>query len=120
MAPTTGTLISGKTSVGMREIVTAPSTNIRRAETTKVYGRRSASRTIHIAEREVLLYRASPAVPRAQAGDLLGRKASPFADGKALDANCPDGRPDQFQHPAAHRLDHAAHLTVAAFHDRNL
>src|SRR6266403_571810 len=51
MTLTTGMLISGKMSIGMEAIETAPRTAISSARTTKVYGRRSASRTIHICVR---------------------------------------------------------------------
>src|SRR4029077_15135317 len=45
---TTGMSISGKISVGVFLIDTTPSSNIKSAITTNVYGRRSASLTIHI------------------------------------------------------------------------
>ncbi len=48
MTLTTGMLIYGKMSIGMETIETTPRTAISSARTTKVYGRRSASRTIHI------------------------------------------------------------------------
>ena len=51
MTLTTGMLISGKMSIGMETTETAPRTAISSARTTKVYGRRSASRTIHICVR---------------------------------------------------------------------
>src|SRR5882672_6986744 len=41
-------LISGKMSVCIVSIETTPKTTMRRATTTKVYGRLSASRTIHM------------------------------------------------------------------------
>ena len=45
----TGTiLIAGKMSIGMETIETIPRTAINSARTTNVYGRRSASLTIHI------------------------------------------------------------------------
>ena len=40
--------MSGKMSVGIRRIVKTPTSTISIAITTKVYGRRSASRTIHM------------------------------------------------------------------------
>src|SRR6266576_7262365 len=46
---TTGILMLGKMSVAIRVIVTIPMSTIRMAITVKVYGRRSASRTIHMA-----------------------------------------------------------------------
>src|SRR2546430_6529721 len=48
MTLTTGMLIAGKMSIGMETTETIPSTAINSARTTNVYGRRSASRTIHI------------------------------------------------------------------------
>src|SRR5271155_2025749 len=45
---TTGILIFGKMSVGVRRMTMGPRIKSSRATTTKVYGRRSASRTIHI------------------------------------------------------------------------
>ncbi len=45
---TTGISIFGKMSVGIDVMLKAPSSRIRNAKTAKVYGRRSASRTIHI------------------------------------------------------------------------
>jgi len=48
MTLTTGMLIAGKMSIGMEATETIPSTAINSARTTNVYGRRSASRTIHI------------------------------------------------------------------------
>src|SRR5882762_4537424 len=45
---TTGILMLGKMSVGVRQIANVPSSMITMARTTKVYGRRSASLTIHI------------------------------------------------------------------------
>src|SRR2546429_5277266 len=51
MTLTTGMLIAGKMSIGMERIETTPRTGINSARTTKVYGRRSASRTIHICVR---------------------------------------------------------------------
>src|SRR6058998_1629872 len=48
MTLTTGMLISGKMSIGMETTETTPRTAINSARTTKVFGRRSASRTIHI------------------------------------------------------------------------
>jgi hypothetical protein len=46
----TGILIYGKMSVGILAIEATPSTSIRIAITTKVYGRRRASLTIHTGE----------------------------------------------------------------------
>src|SRR3984893_13508223 len=46
---TTGMLMLGKMSVGVRAIVNGPTIRISRARTTNVYGRRRATRTIHIA-----------------------------------------------------------------------
>src|SRR6266851_1478695 len=48
MTVITGMFTSGKMSTGMRAIVTTPSTRMSNATTTNVYGRRSASRTIHM------------------------------------------------------------------------
>src|SRR5438132_2339028 len=48
MTLTTGMLISGKMSIGIETTETRPRTAINSARTTNVYGRRSASRTIHI------------------------------------------------------------------------
>ena len=48
MVATTGILMFGKMSVGVREIANPPSSVIRMARTRKVYGRLSASLTIHI------------------------------------------------------------------------
>src|SRR5262245_59340926 len=45
----TGMSISGKMSVGIRRMVTPPRMMTSIAATTKVYGRRRASRTIHMA-----------------------------------------------------------------------
>src|SRR6266850_1542343 len=45
---TTGISTLGKISVGMRCTVTTPNTTSKSATITKVYGRRSAKRTIHI------------------------------------------------------------------------
>src|ERR1700722_2968136 len=45
---TTGMLMLGKMSVGVRRIERTPMTKIRMDITTKVYGLRNASRTIHI------------------------------------------------------------------------
>src|SRR4029077_21004976 len=45
---TTGMLILGKMSVGVRTIASAPMMRISMANTTKVYGRCNASLTIHI------------------------------------------------------------------------
>ncbi len=50
---TTGMSISGKMSVGVFLIDVMPSNKISIAITTKVYGRRSASLTIHIKRRQV-------------------------------------------------------------------
>src|SRR6266481_9283552 len=50
---TTGMSISGKISVGVFLIDTTPSSNIKSAITTNVYGRRSASFTIHIQRERV-------------------------------------------------------------------
>src|SRR3954462_12455241 len=47
---TTGMSMIGKISVLIVSMLTIPRTRISTAMTTKVYGRRSASRTIHIAE----------------------------------------------------------------------
>src|SRR4051812_19515842 len=44
---TTGMLMLGKMSVGVRRIVSGPTNRIRIARTTNVYGRLSAIRTIH-------------------------------------------------------------------------
>src|SRR5579871_2211203 len=54
---TTGISIWGKMSVGILAIATAPRTTIRIAITTKVYGLRSASLTIHTEASEVELER---------------------------------------------------------------
>src|SRR5216683_888592 len=51
MTVTTGMLIEGKMSTDMVRMDPMPRTAIRRARTTKVYGRRRASRTIHILAR---------------------------------------------------------------------
>ncbi len=48
IAVTMGMSISGKTSAGMRTMEITPSNKIASAITTNVYGRRSASLTIHI------------------------------------------------------------------------
>ena len=48
MTATTGILMFGKMSVGVRRIENTPSSVIRMASTIKVYGRLSASLTIHI------------------------------------------------------------------------
>src|SRR5258707_9391191 len=48
MMLTTGMLMFGKISVGVRTIASIPIMRISMAITTKVYGRRNASRTIHI------------------------------------------------------------------------
>ena len=48
MMLTTGTLMAGKMSTGVRSIMTGAARNSNRARTTKVYGRESAMRTIHI------------------------------------------------------------------------
>ena len=48
MTETTGMLIAGKMSTGVRAIVRTPPMAISIAITMKVYGRRSARRTIHI------------------------------------------------------------------------
>src|SRR5207248_10559171 len=53
---TTGMLISGKMSVGVRRSTTGVSKIIARPRTTNVYGLRNANRTIHI----------SPALPPGQ------------------------------------------------------
>ncbi len=45
---TTGILMLGKMSVGVRQIANMPSSRITMARTMKVYGRLSASLTIHI------------------------------------------------------------------------
>ena len=50
---TTGMSTSGKMSVGMRRIDTMPSSATTIAATTKVYGRRRARRTIHMAMLEL-------------------------------------------------------------------
>ncbi len=47
MTLATGMSTSGKMSVGIRWDVSTPSTTMSRATTTNVYGRRSASLTIH-------------------------------------------------------------------------
>src|SRR5919109_2892185 len=46
---TTGMLIFGKISVGVRTIASTPMTRMRMASTTNVYGLRNASLTIHMA-----------------------------------------------------------------------
>src|SRR5262249_40839166 len=51
MTETTGMLMSGKISVGVRAIVSAPRMPMRSASTVKVYGRRRARRTIHMLAR---------------------------------------------------------------------
>src|ERR1700732_2007735 len=48
MMLTTGTLMDGKMSTGVRTIITGAARNSSSARTTKVYGRESAMRTIHI------------------------------------------------------------------------
>src|SRR6266702_3107729 len=48
MMLTTGTLMAGKMSTGVRRIMTGAIRNSSSARTTKVYGRESATRTIHI------------------------------------------------------------------------
>jgi hypothetical protein len=48
MTVTTGMFTSGKMSTGIRSIVTMPSTRMSSATMTNVYGRRSASLTIHM------------------------------------------------------------------------
>src|SRR6266852_4219449 len=48
MMLTTGTLMAGKISTGVRIIMTGAIRNSSSARTTKVYGRESAMRTIHI------------------------------------------------------------------------
>src|SRR6267143_2539168 len=48
MMLTTGILMFGKISVGVRTIASAPMMRMSMDTTTKVYGRRNASRTIHI------------------------------------------------------------------------
>jgi hypothetical protein len=48
MTLTTGISMFGKMSVGVRRIETTPRIKSRMDATTKVYGLRSASRTIHI------------------------------------------------------------------------
>src|SRR5439155_19908303 len=48
MTVTTGMLMDGKMSTVMVTMAATPRTAIKRAMTTNVYGRRSASRTIHI------------------------------------------------------------------------
>src|SRR5665213_772458 len=45
---TTGISMFGKISVGIERMLKTPRIRIKSAKTTKVYGRRSASRTIHI------------------------------------------------------------------------
>src|SRR5438309_726651 len=45
---TTGILISGNTSVGVRKMTIGPRIRISRASTVKVYGRRRANLTIHM------------------------------------------------------------------------
>src|SRR6266446_279876 len=50
MAATTGMLISGYMSVGIRKIVITPISTMSIASTTKVYGLRRARRTIHIGD----------------------------------------------------------------------
>jgi hypothetical protein len=54
MTVITGMFTSGKMSTGMRAIVTTPSTRMSNATTTNVYGRRSASRTIHMSRASFL------------------------------------------------------------------
>src|SRR5258708_38278109 len=49
----TGISMFGKISVGVRMIVSGPTIRSSKASTTNVYGRRSASRTIHMERREV-------------------------------------------------------------------
>src|SRR6516165_9373711 len=56
MMLTTGMLILGNTSVGVRRIETAPKIRIKIASTTKVYGRRRARRTIHMTTTPVYDY----------------------------------------------------------------
>src|SRR6266403_6170167 len=53
---TTGISISGKMSVGVFLIDTTPSSTIKSAITTKVYGRRRASLTIHISRSELMAF----------------------------------------------------------------
>src|SRR5436853_5313961 len=50
MIEITGMLMLGKMSIGVRAIVSAPPIAMRNAITMKVYGRRRARRTIHIAQ----------------------------------------------------------------------
>jgi hypothetical protein len=45
---TTGMSMSGKMSVGIDRMLKTPRRRIKKPKTAKVYGRRSASRTIHI------------------------------------------------------------------------
>src|SRR5260370_42495763 len=59
MAATTGMLISGYMSVGIRRTVITPISTISIARTTKVYGRRSARRTIHMSVSSSVRHRAA-------------------------------------------------------------
>jgi hypothetical protein len=64
MMLTTGTLMAGKISTGVRNSMTGAIRNSSSARTTKVYGRESATRTIHIEDLEAdVMYPAVRAMP---------------------------------------------------------
>src|SRR5260370_6344724 len=63
----TGMLIFGKISVGVRKTASAPMIRMRMAITTIVYGRRNASRTIHIGSLSQKTARMAPSTDRDRA-----------------------------------------------------
>src|SRR5882724_11342492 len=75
----TGMSILGKISVGVRKTVNGPTISTRSATTTKVYGRRSASSTIHM--RRPLMMSSYDGDEGAERAATLGRHLRPRADG---------------------------------------
>src|ERR1700730_17517068 len=77
MAATTGMLILGKISMGMRNVVKTPSSRISRASTTNVYGRCRAILAIHMA-----------ATPDEVIFEVIGRRL--WTDSHPIDGTCAD------------------------------
>src|ERR1700737_5419782 len=87
MMLTTGILMFGKMSVGVRKIASVPRIKIKIASTMNVYGRFSATLTIHMTHAPIFL---SSAAGLFRPGDLLWsdlRKGNPHAT-SGQERNC--------------------------------
>src|SRR5438045_6729685 len=87
MIEMTGMLISGKMSTGVRAMVSTPPMAISSAITMNVYGRRSARRTIHIAQPTAPLSSCMP--PGRRNSHAGGVRSLPLLDSSRFRASAP-------------------------------